>query len=115
MKIKFTAGLLIAAIIGIAGYFFYPRLFPRMPERKASYWTDPMIPGDRSDHPGKSPMGMERVPVYEDERHKDKIDTTSTQQNAYYTCPMHPSVRSDKPGACPVCGMTLVRKVVESP
>ncbi len=35
--------------------------------RKILYWTDPMIPGDRSDHPGKSPMGMERVPVYADE------------------------------------------------
>ena len=36
-------------------------------ERKILYWTDPMIPGDRSDKPGKSPMGMERTPVYEDE------------------------------------------------
>lgn len=36
-------------------------------ERKVLYWTDPMIPGDRSDKPGKSPMGMDRVPVYEDE------------------------------------------------
>jgi len=36
-------------------------------ERKILYWTDPMIPGDRSDQPGKSPMGMDRVPVYEDE------------------------------------------------
>lgn len=35
--------------------------------RKILYWTDPMIPGDRSDKPGKSPMGMDRVPVYEEE------------------------------------------------
>ena len=28
-----------------------------------------------------------------------------------YTCPMHPSVASDKPGACPICGMTLVKRV----
>ncbi|MGB3400031.1 MAG: efflux RND transporter periplasmic adaptor subunit [Candidatus Deferrimicrobiaceae bacterium] len=34
--------------------------------RKILYWTDPMIPGDRSDRPGKSPMGMDRVPVYEE-------------------------------------------------
>lgn len=28
------------------------------------YWTDPMLPGYKSDKPGKSPMGMEMVPVY---------------------------------------------------
>jgi Cu(I)/Ag(I) efflux system membrane fusion protein len=30
-----------------------------------------------------------------------------------YTCPMHPFIIKDKPGACPICGMTLVRKVAE--
>jgi Cu(I)/Ag(I) efflux system membrane fusion protein len=28
-----------------------------------------------------------------------------------YTCPMHPFIIKDKPGACPVCGMTLVKKI----
>ncbi len=36
-------------------------------ERKVLYWTDPMIPGFKSDKPGKSPMNMDMVPVYEDE------------------------------------------------
>ena len=36
------------------------------PARKILYWTDPMIPGFRSDKRGKSPMGMELVPVYEE-------------------------------------------------
>jgi membrane fusion protein, copper/silver efflux system len=36
-------------------------------ERKILYWWDPMIPDFRSDKPGLSPMGMEMVPVYEDE------------------------------------------------
>ena len=30
------------------------------------FWTDPMMPGYKSDKPGKSPMGMEMVPVYEE-------------------------------------------------
>ena len=34
---------------------------------KILYWTDPMLPGYKSDKPGKSPMGMELVPVYEAE------------------------------------------------
>lgn len=37
-------------------------------EQKILYWTDPMLPGYRADGPGKSPMGMDLVPVYEEER-----------------------------------------------
>ena len=33
--------------------------------KKILYWTDPMMPGYKSDKPGKSPMGMDLVPVYE--------------------------------------------------
>jgi len=41
------------------------RLTPR--ERKPLYWVDPMVPGYKSDKPGKSPfMDMELVPVYEE-------------------------------------------------
>ncbi len=35
--------------------------------KKILYWTDPMIPGYKADGPGKSPMGMDLVPVYEEE------------------------------------------------
>jgi len=33
--------------------------------KKILYWTDPMIPGYKAGGPGKSPMGMDLVPVYE--------------------------------------------------
>ncbi|MEZ5396184.1 MAG: efflux RND transporter periplasmic adaptor subunit [Bryobacterales bacterium] len=36
-------------------------------ERKILYWRAPMDPSYTSDKPGKSPMGMDLVPVYEDE------------------------------------------------
>ncbi len=36
-------------------------------ERKIKYWVAPMDPSYISDTPGKSPMGMDLVPVYEDE------------------------------------------------
>jgi RND family efflux transporter MFP subunit len=37
-------------------------------EQKVRYWWDPMMnPPHISDKPGKSPMGMDLVPVYEDE------------------------------------------------
>ncbi|MBL8765269.1 MAG: efflux RND transporter periplasmic adaptor subunit [Phycisphaerae bacterium] len=37
-------------------------------ERKVKYWWDPMLsPPYIADKPGKSPMGMDLIPVYEDE------------------------------------------------
>ncbi|MDY6850060.1 MAG: efflux RND transporter periplasmic adaptor subunit [Thermodesulfobacteriota bacterium] len=36
-------------------------------ERKIKYWVAPMDPTYIRDEPGKSPMGMDLVPVYEDE------------------------------------------------
>ncbi|GAB4364773.1 MAG: hypothetical protein Kow00128_06750 [Deltaproteobacteria bacterium] len=36
-------------------------------EKKIKYWVAPMDPNYRSDKPGKSPMGMDLVPVYEEE------------------------------------------------
>ena len=35
-------------------------------ERRVLYWRAPMDPNYRSDRPGKSPMGMDLVPVYDD-------------------------------------------------
>lgn len=39
--------------------------------RKPLYWAAPMDPGFRSDKPGKSPMGMDLVPVYADDQPAD--------------------------------------------
>lgn len=35
-------------------------------------------------------------------------------QTEVYTCSMHPEIIRDKPGSCPICGMTLVKKVVQN-
>ncbi len=37
----------------------------KVTDKKILYWTDTMLPGYKSDHPGKSPMGMDLTPVYE--------------------------------------------------
>ena len=37
-------------------------------EKKILYWTDPMIPGYKTQGPGKSPMGMDLIPVYEQQK-----------------------------------------------
>src|SRR6185369_14519068 len=47
-------------------------------DRKILYWHDPMVPGQRFDHPGKSPfMDMELVPVYADATPDAAITITS--------------------------------------
>src|SRR5258706_14203039 len=114
MQKKLSLALMILLLLGVAGWFLYPRIFHPKVERKVLYWTDPMLPGDRSDRPGRSPMGMERVPVYEDEQPPGGGIKVDTVEKDYYTCPMHPSVRASSPGTCPVCGMTLVKTTARS-
>jgi CopA family copper-resistance protein len=39
---------------------------------------------------------------------------TAATNKIIYTCPMHPQVQKDKPGDCPICGMTLEKKIIKS-
>lgn len=74
-KTKMTLTVGAALVLGVvaAWYFLYSGKDPGMTgndmkaEREVLYWTDPMVPGYRSDKPGRSPfMDMDLVPVYED-------------------------------------------------
>ena len=49
-------------------------------ERTILHWVAPMDPAFTSDEPGKSPMGMDLIPVYEDEVAERTI--------AYWVAPM---------------------------
>ena len=71
-----TAALLVA-IGGLGGYFLARTLGADKSEKSTSerrilYWVAPMDPSYRSDKPGKSPMGMDLIPVYEGEEPPDK-------------------------------------------
>jgi hypothetical protein len=75
-KPKLTTIIGVALVLGIAAgwYFLHSGKNPAdmgseaKTERKVLYWTDPMVPGYRSDKPGPSPfMDMDLVPVYADE------------------------------------------------
>lgn len=59
-------------------------------ERKILYWTDTMIPGYRAEGPGKSPMGMDLTPVYEDEESggEVKINAATEQSIGVRTAPV---------------------------
>lgn len=51
---------------------------PKSPaEKKIKYWTDPMIPDYKAKGPGKSPMGMDLVAVYEDDAPEGSVKITA--------------------------------------
>ncbi|PCJ51147.1 MAG: efflux transporter periplasmic adaptor subunit [Gammaproteobacteria bacterium] len=68
--------LIVAAVFGSAVTFAGYTIFdgsdnnmsgePAVVEKKPKYWVAPMDANYRRDKPGKSPMGMDLVPVYED-------------------------------------------------
>ena len=68
-------------------------------EKEILYWVAPMDPSYRRDEPGKSPMGMDLVPVYAEEQKEPEI--------LYWVAPMDPAYRRDGPGKSPM-GMDLV-------
>jgi Cu(I)/Ag(I) efflux system membrane fusion protein/cobalt-zinc-cadmium efflux system membrane fusion protein len=60
-------------------------------ERKVKYWVAPMDPNYRRDAPGKSPMGMDLVPVYEDEGGEPgtiRVDPNTVQSIGVRTAPV---------------------------
>ena len=82
---KMIIGLIVLAALGAAGavawHFTKPDAPSAAPEtaaaggcKKVLYWTDPMIPGFKSDKPGKSPMNMDMIPVCAE----DQTATAST-------------------------------------
>ncbi len=83
-SLKFSAGnakmpIIVALIIGLAGGVLISNytilgesldlkgVSKKPVEKKPLYWVAQMDPNYRRDEPGKSPMGMDLVPVYADE------------------------------------------------
>ncbi len=61
-------------------------------ERRILYWRAPMDPNYTSDRPGKSPMGMDLVPVYADEGLADgqvRVSPSFLQNFAVRTAEVH--------------------------
>jgi len=75
-------------------------------ERKIIYWKAPMDPTEIYDEPGKSKMGMDLVPVYEDEV-ADTGNKTDERKIVYWKAPMDPTEIYEAPGESKM-GMDLV-------
>ena len=76
-------------------------------ERKIAYWRAPMNPTEIYDKPGKSAMGMDLVPVYEDELGSTETGGGAERKIAYWRAPNNPTEIYDKPGKSAM-GMDLV-------
>ena len=76
---------------------------------KVAYWRSPMNPTEIYDAPGKSAMGMDLVPVYEDDlTGSASIDKRATDRKiAYWRSPMNPTEIYDLPGKSAM-GMDLI-------
>ncbi len=90
MKARTLLTLAALLAIGAAGGWWLARIMgsggdekAATKERRILYWVAPMDPTYRSDKPGKSPMGMDLIPVYEGEEPPDrttvKIDPVVVQ------------------------------------
>jgi len=45
---------------------------------------------------------------------KSDNHSESAHQKEVYTCSMHPQIIQDEPGNCPICGMVLVKKIIQN-
>lgn len=71
---KLTLSILALAVGGCAGYFSHQFMATdssvaasSKQDKKPLYWVAPMDPNYKRDLPGKSPMGMDLIPVYADD------------------------------------------------
>ena len=75
---KILAGVVIGAFLGASGVWLLGAGEPSNTgptERKPLYWVAPMDPNYKREKPGKSPMGMDLIPVYEEEGTGDSPGT----------------------------------------
>ncbi|MDJ0653200.1 MAG: efflux RND transporter periplasmic adaptor subunit [Xanthomonadales bacterium] len=73
--VALVAGVLLEARLGLLGAGPHGQEPSGQPaEREILYWVAPMDANYRRDEPGKSPMGMDLVPVYADEVGADAVE-----------------------------------------
>jgi Cu(I)/Ag(I) efflux system membrane fusion protein/cobalt-zinc-cadmium efflux system membrane fusion protein len=120
--ITISALVLIATATALAGFTYRGRIravFAKTSTstdaggRKVLYWYAPMNPNYHSDHPGKSPMGMDLLPKYADEdASASGTQAAPARKILYWYAPMNPNYHSDHPGKSPM-GMDLLPKYAD--
>ncbi|UAA38629.1 efflux RND transporter periplasmic adaptor subunit [Paraneptunicella aestuarii] len=82
--------LIVAVLSAVVGSILTAAFYPSSNEHSVSksdkakqplYWVAPMDPNYRRSEPGKSPMGMDLVPVYEEDSSSQQPGTVSISPN----------------------------------
>ncbi len=116
-RIKRIVLLLLLVVLVATGGFLLGRMTGGDPiaetqeeglsdERKILYWHAPMDPTEIYDDPGQSKMGMDLVPVYEEEGAEQETPQ-GKREILYWRAPMDPTEIYDAPGQSKM-GMDLV-------
>lgn len=80
-KIIWISVFMVILLLGLSTYRFWWPYFQtsktttssaKKKERKILYWVAPMDPTYRRDKPGKSPMGMDLIPIYADQQIREQ-------------------------------------------
>ena len=105
--------IILLAGVGAGGYFLgkekggsppSPGTTTAKKEKKIKYWVAPMDPAYTRNEPGKSPMGMDLIPVYEEE---EQPPAKREKKIKYWVAPMDPAYIRNEPGKSPM-GMDLI-------
>jgi len=100
-KISLLAGT-VALVLSLTACDSSDQMDGAKKEKEILYWVAPMDANYRKDGPGKSPMGMDLVPFYKEEKAEKK-----EKKILYWVAPMDANFRQDGPGKSPM-GMDLV-------
>jgi len=100
LVVGLAGGVLISNYTILGKRLDFKTVSDKPAEKEILYWVAPMDSDYRRDEPGKSPMGMDLVPVYASDKPAEK-------EILYWVAPMDPNFRRDEPGKSPM-GMDLV-------
>ena len=118
--------LILAAVVVIAGvgggWWYAQSMAPHRhqltkvtDEAGKAYWTCPMHPQVRQDHPGNCPICGMKLTQREDQPTRPAADTgmTGERKPLYWYDPMKPDQHFDAPGKSPFMDMQLVAKYAD--
>jgi Cu(I)/Ag(I) efflux system membrane fusion protein len=101
MKTILASSITLALGIVVGAWFTTSQSNTTTSAAEPLYWVAPMDANYRRDQPGKSPMGMDLVPVYAD------APASVEKKPLYWVAPMDANYRRDQPGKSPM-GMDLI-------
>lgn len=101
LSIGLIVGLIIGIVLTIGAHLLFftesDSAGNTAQEKKPLYWVAPMDPNYRRDQPGKSPMGMDLIPVYPEDSQGDSPGTVKISPDIVNNLGVRTAVAERKP------------------